>query len=159
MRHLVAVRHNAEAAHRLPQLGGKCTSLHGHSWHLEVAIAVPELDSRGIAVEFAAVKSKLRAWVDTNLDHGAMLGADDPLEAVLREHGKVFTFGSAHPLTHDLYWPTVENVAVLLARVTAGILDQLTAAQNPDGGDPYVAWTRVQETAVNSAEWRPGVIA
>ncbi len=154
MTHLVRIRHNAEAAHRLPALGGKCVNLHGHSWQLEVAVAQAELRD-GIAVEFAALKSGLRTWVDTNIDHATLLGADDPLEPVLREHGcRVFTFGSVHPLTHDLAWPTVENMAVLLGRVAQGLIKHLVR----DPGDlryPYVAGTVVQETAVNTAEWVP----
>ena len=41
--HAVKLLHNAETAHRLPHLGGKCTSLHGHSWQIQVTASFPAL--------------------------------------------------------------------------------------------------------------------
>ena len=118
-RHGVTVRHNFETAHRLPHLGGKCTNLHGHSWWVEVSAVAPTLDS-GTVVEFGTFKSALRSWIDTYLDHGAMLGFDDPMAKLLADHGsKLFRFGAPDPLpaeepASDLPHPTVEAVAVLL---------------------------------------------
>ena len=76
------LQHNSETAHRLPHLPGKCTSLHGHSWQIQVTASFPAL-RRSIGAEFGAFKAGLRGWVDTNLDHGTMLGAGDPLVPVL----------------------------------------------------------------------------
>lgn len=139
MPHTVSVRHNFETAHRIPHLAGKCVSLHGHSWWATVTIAAPELH-RGAVVEFGTLKRELRHWIDTNLDHGTMLGPEDPLLPILREHGcKVY------PVVD---WPTVENVAELLAQVAAGILDTLDRAPGA-----YVASVHVTETHVNAATW------
>ncbi|WP_179887603.1 6-pyruvoyl trahydropterin synthase family protein [Streptomyces sp. b94] len=142
---LVKVRHNFESAHRLPQLGGKCTNLHGHSWWAEITVA-GRLDERGVVVDFGMLKKSLREWIDTHLDHGSMLGEADPLVPALKADGtKLFLFGSAEP-SKGLEWPTVENVAELLARVTS---DRIAEAGWTD-----VAVSRVQvtETHVNAAE-------
>lgn len=154
----VAVRHNFETAHRLPFLGGKCTNLHGHSWNVEVTVAgYPDDD--GVLIEFATLKRELREWIDRELDHGAMLGAADQLVPVLRGVGsKVFVFDPADRdglcagrmallnSRRPLPWPTVENVAELLRRVTLGILNGLD-----DDPARYAVHVHVTETAVNAA--------
>lgn len=150
----VTVTHNFETAHRLPHLGGKCQNLHGHSWWGEVTIEAPALAPDGTVVEFGELKRRLRAWIDHHLDHGAMLGVADVLVPALTSVGsKVFTFGevdAAHGIdVSDLRWPTVEYVAVLLARVTAQLLADL-----PRALDAEVVEVRVCETHVNEASWR-----
>jgi 6-pyruvoyltetrahydropterin/6-carboxytetrahydropterin synthase len=154
--HTVAVRHSFETAHRLPHLGGKCANLHGHSWWTEVALAADRLSADGIVVEFGAYKKALREWLDTRLDHGVMLGFDDPLrDGLAKESCKVFAFGSgdgqsSEPAVDasDLDWPTVENVATLISRV-ATVLLGLT----PHAPTARVCRVKVRETQVNSAEW------
>lgn len=137
----VAVRHNFETAHRLPQLGGKCFNLHGHSWWTEITVAAPALDENGIVVEFGAFKKLIREWIDTHLDHGAMLGTDDPLLPVLGSMGsKVFEFEDR--------WPTVEATAELLGSIASGILVTV-----PHAPGARVVNVVVRETAVNEAGW------
>lgn len=137
----VSVRHNFETAHRLPHIGGKCFNLHGHSWWTEITVAAPVLDDNGIVVEFGAFKRRVREWIDTHLDHGAMLGTDDPLLDVLRDEGcKVFEFEDK--------WPTVEATAELLASIASGIL---VTVPHADGA--RVVRVDVRETAVNKAAW------
>lgn len=137
----VTIRHNFETAHRLPELGGKCFNLHGHSWWAEITVAAPALNDAGIVVEFGAFKRAVREWIDHHLDHGAMLGSDDPLLSVLCSMGcKTFTFEDA--------WPTVEATAELLASVASGIL---ATVEHADGA--RVVHVDVRETAVNEASW------
>ena len=133
------MRHNFETAHRLPHLVGKCQSLHGHSWWAHVTVTGPEL-AGGTLVEFGAFKAGLRGWIDAHLDHGSMLGPEDPLVPLLRAHGcKV----------HEVHgWPTVEHVAAMLAMVAQGQLDALVRAPGC-----VVTRVRVQETHVNEAAW------
>lgn len=139
MSHTVSVRHNFETAHRLPHLSGKCESLHGHSWWAEFTVTAPEL-AAGTVVEFGAFKRELRAWIDQHLDHGTMLGPGDPLLPVLRaENCKVYEVEG---------WPTVENVAELLALVAADVLTDLVRAPGA-----HVSRVRVSETHVNAATW------
>ncbi|MEV6237952.1 6-carboxytetrahydropterin synthase [Lentzea sp. NPDC051838] len=152
--HSVSVRHNFETAHRLPHLAGKCVNLHGHSWWMEAEVSAPALHA-GAVVEFGALKARVRDWIDTHLDHGAMLGAADPLVDVLTEHkSKVYRFGADNPepaeqLAQDLAHPTVEAVAELIARVVEDALRDL-----PGAPGARVAEVTVRETHVNSASWR-----
>lgn len=139
--HAVTVRHNFETAHRLPHLVGKCQSLHGHSWVAEVTVTGPEL-AAGVLVEFGRWKAALRKWIDTHLDHGTMLSPTDPLVPVLVAHGcKVYTVEG---------YPTVENVAALIAHQASNMLliDVPVAAPHVE-----VTTVRIQETAVNEAAW------
>lgn len=150
--HAIALRHNVEAGHRLPHLVGKCTSLHGHSWWVEVTVEAAEL-AAGTVVEFGAYKAVLRGWMDHYLDHGLMLGRDDELAPMLAPFGKVFVFGVAglgdESYASDLLWPTVENVAVLLSRVAGSLLAQQVRAPGAQ-----VVRVDVSETHVNQASWR-----
>lgn len=136
----VTVRHNFETAHRLPHLPGKCVNLHGHSWWAEVTVTAPEVDIDGMVVEFGAFKRELRGWIDNQLDHGVMLGPEDPLVGHLRAAGcKVFEVPG---------WPTVENVAVLLAKVAGSLLEEI-----PHSPGARVTSVQVHETHVNQAGW------
>jgi 6-pyruvoyltetrahydropterin/6-carboxytetrahydropterin synthase len=138
--HEISVSHNFETAHRLPHLPGKCQSLHGHSWWCHVTVSGPEL-AAGTLVEFGAFKAALRTWIDRELDHGTMLGPDDPLAPLLIAHGcKV----------HEVPgWPTVENVAEMIAAVAADQLMRLVTAPGC-----RVTRVRVTETHVNEAAWQ-----
>lgn len=148
--------HNFETAHRLPELGGKCVSLHGHSWNVEVTVSAPALRD-GIVVEFSEFKYGLRSWVDTYLDHGVMLGTADQFVPLLDAdpQQKLFVFGNLdavgeEKLAIDLAWPTVEHVAMLLGRAATGVLATCAAAPGA-----WVSRVLVTETAVNAAlvEW------
>ncbi|MEW2633360.1 6-carboxytetrahydropterin synthase [Streptomyces sp. NPDC048389] len=139
MPHSVSVRHNFETGHRLPHLPGKCQSLHGHSWWAEVTAEAPSL-AGGLVVEFGPFKQQLRRWIDQHLDHGLMLGPDDPMLPVLQQYGM-----KIHQVPG---WPTVENVAGLIARVAEDALQELVRAPGA-----RVTRVRVSETHVNAATW------
>lgn len=146
----ITIAHNFETAHRLPFLPGKCTSLHGHSWWTEVTIA-GELDVHGVLLDYGAVKRRVREWIDARLDHGTMLGREDPLIGPLTEAGcKLFVFDPTDPVSlcgegRPLTWPTVENVAELLRRFVTGWL------ATSGGRGPFTVSVRVRETHVNEA--------
>lgn len=139
MSHGVTVRHNFESGHRLPYLPGKCQSLHGHSWWAEVTVEAPALDA-GLVVEFGPFKQQLRRWIDEHLDHGLMLGPEDPLVPVLAPYGM-----KIHQVPG---WPTVENVAALLAQVAGDALFDLVHAPQA-----RVTRVKVSETHVNAGTW------
>ncbi|MGW7708282.1 6-pyruvoyl trahydropterin synthase family protein [Streptomyces sp. NPDC054771] len=139
MPHAVTIRHNFESGHRLPHLPGKCQSLHGHSWWAEVTAEAPTL-AGGLVVEFGPLKKALRRWIDEHLDHGLMLGPDDPLLPVLAPYGM-----KIHQVPG---WPTVEHVAALIARVAENSLQDLVRAP-----DARITQVRVSETHVNTATW------
>ncbi len=139
----ITVKHNAETAHRLPFLRGKCENLHGHSWGI-VAEFVGQPDIQGILVDYGDLKKEVRKWVDDNLDHGCMLGSDDTLIAPLQRAGcKTYIFGEG--IAEKLYWPTVENVALLLLKVFTSICD------DSFNGRLSVYRVEITETAVNQA--------
>lgn len=148
----VTIAHNFETGHRLPILPGKCQNLHGHSWWAEITVTAPAT-AGGVVVEFGKFKKAMRGWIDTYLDHGLMLGAADPLLPHLRAEGKVFVFDTdtsqvSSEYTMGLAWPTVENVATMLARVAAAQLDGIERAPGT-----AVTSVTVRETHVNAATW------
>jgi 6-pyruvoyltetrahydropterin/6-carboxytetrahydropterin synthase len=117
------LRFRFEAAHRLPVLGGKCANLHGHSWTVEVTVAGPVDPALGIIADAGDLKARLGGWIDSWLDHAALLGDADPLTKALADEGcRVFRFGApeAEPAA-DLPWPTTEAVACLLHRAAEGV--------------------------------------
>lgn len=140
MPHAVTVRHNFETGHRLPHLPGKCQRLHGHSWWVDITVQAPELSPGGMVLEFGPFKTRLRSWIDAHLDHGLMLGPEDPILPLLRQYGMKI---------HEVPgWPTVENVAALLARVADHALNDLEHAAGAT-----VTRVHVAETHVNAATW------
>jgi 6-pyruvoyltetrahydropterin/6-carboxytetrahydropterin synthase len=139
MSHTVTVRHNFETAHRIPVLAGKCESLHGHSWWAEITVTAADLSEDGTVVEFGSFKRALRRWIDEKLDHGVILGDADPLLPILAAHGKTYQVRG---------WPTVENVAGLLAHIAGLLLDGQVRAPGA-----YVSRVHVAETHVNAATW------
>ncbi len=56
------------AAHRLNNFNGKCESLHGHNWKVEVYLLGDRLNEAGLVQDFGVVKAKTRE-VLAELDH------------------------------------------------------------------------------------------
>lgn len=91
----------------LPGPGAKCANVHGHNWQADV-----ELPNDDGGLEFGAVKHVIGEWIDRNLDHGFLVGRDDPFVDYL----------SNEKLKHYVIdgQPTTEAVAQLLGlRVNA----------------------------------------
>lgn len=65
-----------DAAHVLPWHPGKCSRLHGHTYRLEVSVTGP-LDSNGVVVDFADLKTAVTAAVLDPLDHTLLNDAVD----------------------------------------------------------------------------------
>src|SRR5215467_6706615 len=92
--------------HRLLNYGGKCRYLHGHNGRAVITLEGPELDARGMLVDFVDIKKTVQQWIDDNLDHNMLLCRDDPILPVLLERGeRVFVMDSN---------PTAENIARLI---------------------------------------------
>jgi len=64
----VKIRADFSAAHNLRQVGGKCESLHGHNFTVEVAVESESLDEGGMVIDFRLLKAKTKALLET-LDH------------------------------------------------------------------------------------------
>lgn len=64
----IKIKAEFAAAHNLREVGGKCESLHGHNFTVEVAVESEGLDDGGMVMDFRLLKTKTRAILDT-LDH------------------------------------------------------------------------------------------
>jgi 6-pyruvoyltetrahydropterin/6-carboxytetrahydropterin synthase len=92
--------------HRLLNYEGKCRHLHGHNGRAVITLQGPEVDGRGMLVDFVEIKQKVQRWIDDHLDHNMLLCRDDPLLPILREHGeRVYVMEDN---------PTAENIARLI---------------------------------------------
>ncbi len=56
---ILRVRDKFQAAHFLKDYKGKCEKMHGHTFHVEVAVKVAALDRTGIGIDFAEIKQRL----------------------------------------------------------------------------------------------------
>jgi 6-pyruvoyltetrahydropterin/6-carboxytetrahydropterin synthase len=92
--------------HRLLNYDGKCRYLHGHNGKAVIAIEGPELDHRGMLVDFSDIKTAVSTWIDDNLDHRMVLHREDPMVPMLQEMGE--------PLYLLDRNPTAENIARLI---------------------------------------------
>ena len=98
--------------HRLLNYEGKCRHLHGHNGRAVITLEAPELDARGMLVDFGDIKKHVQVWVDENLDHTMLLCRDDPILSILREHDERVYVMDANP--------TAENIARLIYDRAAG---------------------------------------
>jgi len=64
----VKIRADFSAAHNLREVGGKCESLHGHNFLVEVVVESESLDEGGMVIDFRLLKSKTKSVLD-KLDH------------------------------------------------------------------------------------------
>ncbi|MFH1458203.1 MAG: 6-carboxytetrahydropterin synthase QueD [Candidatus Omnitrophota bacterium] len=65
---IIKVEGHFSSAHNLKGYKGKCESLHGHNWRVEVEVGREELDKTGMVLDFKFLKRKLDQVLD-KLDH------------------------------------------------------------------------------------------
>jgi 6-pyruvoyltetrahydropterin/6-carboxytetrahydropterin synthase len=92
--------------HRLLDYDGKCRHLHGHNGRAVITLEAPDLDRRGMLVDFSDIKREVQEWIDETIDHTMLLRADDPILPVLRERGERVYEMQVNP--------TAENIARLI---------------------------------------------
>lgn len=92
--------------HRLLNYVGPCQHLHGHNAKVDIMLASNQLDERGMVTDFGDVKSAIKHWIDTNLDHTMLLAEGDPLIPVLEANNEKFYLMKNNP--------TAENIAELI---------------------------------------------
>lgn len=115
-----------DMAHRVPQHGSKCKSLHGHRYTIEVTAAGELAKSgqeEGMVLDYGFLKMALEMEIDVPCDHGTCLFAEDQLAsnwlgaryttalAEVEKHGYHLTtwgYGKLY-LLHCV--PTAENLA------------------------------------------------
>jgi 6-pyruvoyltetrahydropterin/6-carboxytetrahydropterin synthase len=120
--------------HRLLNYDGKCKYLHGHNGRAVIAIQSPQLDERGMVMDFSEIKRVVSTWIDEHLDHRMILHRNDPAVPLLKKLGEPM-----HLLDVN---PTAENIARL-------IFDFATSQGFP------VVETRLWETPRCFATYRP----
>ena len=81
--HKIEVKVRFEFAHRLLNYTGKCNRIHGHTDNVIVTLGADQLNSQGMIVDFGAVKSMVRGFIDDFWDHSIILNNQDPLIGVL----------------------------------------------------------------------------
>ncbi len=60
----VTIEKTFSAAHALSEIGGKCESLHGHNFTVEVTVAGAELNGQDLLLDFRILKE----WTENILD-------------------------------------------------------------------------------------------
>ena len=50
---------------------------HGHNGRAVIKISSPELDDRGMVLDFSDIKTVVSNWIDENLDHRMILHHED----------------------------------------------------------------------------------
>ena len=92
--------------HRLLEYVGKCRYLHGHNGRAVITLQGPELDRRGMLLDFTDIRNVVSRWIDEHLDHRMLLRRDDPAVPLLKQLGE--------PLYLLDENPTAENIARLI---------------------------------------------
>ena len=67
-RTMVSKEFTFDAAHHLFHYEGKCKSLHGHTYHLQIAVS-GYLDERGMTYDFGDLKNIYKNYLEPQLDH------------------------------------------------------------------------------------------
>ena len=67
-RTMVSKEFTFDAAHHLFNYEGKCKSLHGHTYHLQIAVS-GYLDERGMTFDFGDLKRIYKDHLEPQLDH------------------------------------------------------------------------------------------
>ncbi len=64
----LSIKSDFASAHYLRGYEGKCKTLHGHTWKVELTIESQELDTIGMVRDFALLKKQLKEFLE-ELDH------------------------------------------------------------------------------------------
>jgi len=64
----ISVREDFSSAHNLRGYKGKCESLHGHNWRVEVVVSSKKLDKTGMVMDFKKLKEIVYSAIK-DLDH------------------------------------------------------------------------------------------
>lgn len=140
MNHACTRRLEFDAAHRVERHGGKCRSLHGHRYTVEVTCA-GLLDEVGVVVDFGAVKEVVGGFIDEHLDHTTVYDASDKVMSGLAILAAAEGMRPWYALQGP---PTAEGLAEHLFGVAASLLA-------PRG--VRVTHVRVYETPNCWADW------
>lgn len=111
------------AAHFLREYQGRCESMHGHNWRIEVRLQAEVLDKLGMVMDFGDVKKFVNGILD-DLDHGCL--------------NEKTPFGTANPTTENIAQYIYKELArqlpdhIRVSRVSAWETDHCGAAYFED---------------------------
>lgn len=134
-----------DAAHRLPDHPGKCRTLHGHRYRVEVRLAGDQLDQQGMLVDFGKVKALIGGWIDQHLDHTVIYSKHDRLAGRLQD-----VFRSEDGICRPWYGMDTAPTAEAMARE---IFEQVRRLLKEAGMPCWVTRVRLYETPTSWAEW------
>ncbi|WP_031496437.1 6-carboxytetrahydropterin synthase QueD [Bryobacter aggregatus] len=123
----VIVEQQFSAAHFLKDYPGKCASVHGHNYKVQITLEGETLNELGMLTEFELIKKALAPWID-KFDH-ALLNEVAPFDQIN---------------------PTAENLAKFFSDEVENALRQSMATASA-----RVSYVRVFETEKCSAAYRP----
>ena len=112
---IIGIKTQFDSAHRLPEHQGKCSNLHGHTWHVEIQID-GLINAQGMVMDFSDLKQIVNSTID-QFDHRCI---------------------NDIPGFHD-FTPTVENLALYLKaklrrELDAGLEVHQVRVQEGEGG-------------------------
>lgn len=109
-----------DAMHRIPGHEGACKAYHGHRYAAEISVTAEKLDALGRVVDFSVLEDTVGGWINRHFDHTAILYAkdDEPsVKAVVEANKRL-----GKPVYLLDGYPTVENIAAELGRVSTELL-------------------------------------
>lgn len=113
-----------DAAHRVEKHGGKCSSLHGHRYMVEITCSGSQKPV-GYAIDFGQIKVLVGDWIDRYLDHTTIYHEkDEGMATLCKLHAPLLEVGAIKPRS----WyamkvpPTAENIAALLLEKASELL-------------------------------------
>lgn len=103
-----------DAAHYLKGYDGPCSQLHGHTWHVEFYVRVPEpLNVIGIGADFKDLKYKLKTILPDHVllnDVHAKPTAENLVQVLFQEANGVLTIlCGEHSVEKVVLWETEKN--------------------------------------------------
>ncbi len=126
-------------AHAVHGYAGKCSNVHGHSYHLEITVASAADDyyipAPGFIIDFKEIKKVVQSAVIDQLDHMLVLSED-----FLQANN---AFASLPNLSVWPYEPTAENI---LLHIKEKLEHKLPA-------HVHLCKVKLYETADSFAEW------
>lgn len=66
-----------DAAHRIMNERVKCSNIHGHTFNYELTFSFKEAEDIGYALDFKEIKRVACSFIDTFMDHAAILNPSD----------------------------------------------------------------------------------
>lgn len=122
---------DVEAAHRLPDHQGRCSSYHGHHYVFEVCIK-GQLNEQHMVVDFSKVKEIVREWLDVNFDHAMLLRRDDPIVEHLRTAGHRFYLFDYQPTAEVLARHVFDALIAKFSLVQGATLEHVLCWETPN---------------------------